>query len=213
MSREGVARRERLALCDLFEHLGPNAPTLCEGWTTRHLAAHLVARDRQPLAIPGMAFAPLHPVTERFERRVLAGSDYASLVAVLRQGPPLLSPVGLPGGRELFNVHEYFVHHEDVRRPNGLRRRRLGRALEEALWWRLRLFGPYLARRLRGTGLRLATPDGRAATLLPGRDGVQLTGVTGELFMFLYNRRAGAAVRAGGSAAGLRRLEKTRLGP
>jgi uncharacterized protein (TIGR03085 family) len=209
----GVASRERAALCDLLERLGPDAPTLCEGWTTRHLAAHLVTRDRRPLAVPGMALAPLHPLTERFERRVLEGSDYAELVAQLRAGPPRLSPVGLPGGRELLNVHEYFVHHEDVRRPNGLPRRRLRGELDAALWRRLVLFGPYLARRLVGTGLRIATPDGRTARLLPGRDGIRLEGATGELFMFLYNRRAGARVRAYGSGPAVERLERTRLGP
>src|SRR5205823_4475644 len=31
----GVAADERRALSALFEELGPDAPTLCEGWTTR----------------------------------------------------------------------------------------------------------------------------------------------------------------------------------
>ncbi len=35
---------ERAALADLMAELGPDAPTLCEGWTTRDLAAHLVVR-------------------------------------------------------------------------------------------------------------------------------------------------------------------------
>jgi hypothetical protein len=29
-------------LCDLFEELGPDAPTLLGAWTTRDLAAHVV---------------------------------------------------------------------------------------------------------------------------------------------------------------------------
>ena len=37
--------RERLELCDLLLELGPDAPTLCEGWTTADLAAHLVLRE------------------------------------------------------------------------------------------------------------------------------------------------------------------------
>src|SRR5882762_622635 len=36
---------ERRELCDLFLELGPDAPTLCEGWTTLDLAAHLVLRE------------------------------------------------------------------------------------------------------------------------------------------------------------------------
>jgi hypothetical protein len=33
--------QERHELCDLFVELGPTAPTLLEGWTTRDLAAGL----------------------------------------------------------------------------------------------------------------------------------------------------------------------------
>src|SRR5690606_1471098 len=43
------ASRERAALCDLLSRLGPDQPTLCEGWTTRDLAAHLLLRERRPL--------------------------------------------------------------------------------------------------------------------------------------------------------------------
>ncbi|MHB1139691.1 MAG: maleylpyruvate isomerase N-terminal domain-containing protein, partial [Microthrixaceae bacterium] len=42
------ARRERAELCELFEIVGPDVATLCEGWTTRDLAAHLVVRERRP---------------------------------------------------------------------------------------------------------------------------------------------------------------------
>ena len=37
-----VARLEREALCDTLLALGPDAPTLCDPWRTRDLAAHLV---------------------------------------------------------------------------------------------------------------------------------------------------------------------------
>jgi uncharacterized protein (TIGR03083 family) len=39
-----LAQEERNELCDLMLETGPDAPTLCEGWTTRDLAAHLVIR-------------------------------------------------------------------------------------------------------------------------------------------------------------------------
>ena len=50
-----LAVHERRALADLLGELGPDAPTCCEGWTTAHLAAHLVVRDRRPDAMPGYA--------------------------------------------------------------------------------------------------------------------------------------------------------------
>ena len=42
------ARDERIALCDLLDETGPEAPTLCEGWRTLDLAAHLVLREHRP---------------------------------------------------------------------------------------------------------------------------------------------------------------------
>ncbi len=47
------AKRERLLLADLLETAGPDAPTLCEGWRTRDLAAHVVVRERRPDAAGG----------------------------------------------------------------------------------------------------------------------------------------------------------------
>ena len=45
---------ERAQLSDLLDELGPGAPTLLVPWTTRHLAAHLILRERDPLAGPGL---------------------------------------------------------------------------------------------------------------------------------------------------------------
>ena len=46
MSR--FVQSERKALADLLAALGPDAPTLCTGWETRDLAAHIVLRERRP---------------------------------------------------------------------------------------------------------------------------------------------------------------------
>ena len=43
--------RERAQVCLRFDELGPDAPTLCEGWTTFDLAAHLVVRERNPAEV------------------------------------------------------------------------------------------------------------------------------------------------------------------
>src|SRR5205814_13683 len=40
-----LARVERLLLVDTLRALGPDQPTLCEGWTTHHLVAHLKIRE------------------------------------------------------------------------------------------------------------------------------------------------------------------------
>ena len=43
-----LASRERAALSDDLLRIGPDRPTLCEGWKTRDLLAHLLVRERQP---------------------------------------------------------------------------------------------------------------------------------------------------------------------
>jgi uncharacterized protein (TIGR03085 family) len=213
MAADGLARKERLALCALFTRLGPDAPTLCEGWLTRDLAAHLVARELYPLSIPGMTMPLFHPITERYERRARERFAYAELVEQLRAGPPATSPVGLPGLSNVLNIHEFYVHHEDVRRANGGRPRRLSPALDTALWLRLRVTGPFLFRSMLGCAVHLETTDGRAMTVLPGTSGrLTLQGPTGDLFMFAYNRRDGAKVDIGGDDRAQQRLQRVRLG-
>lgn len=39
-----LATTERSAICDAFLAAGPDRPTLCAGWTTRDLLAHLLVR-------------------------------------------------------------------------------------------------------------------------------------------------------------------------
>ena len=46
MTRHALS--ERHLLCDELLRLGPDAPTKCEGWDTRDLAAHLVIREERP---------------------------------------------------------------------------------------------------------------------------------------------------------------------
>ena len=52
------SRVERLALCDLFDAVGPAAPTLCEGWDAYDLAVHLYVREADPVG-PVVGRAPV----------------------------------------------------------------------------------------------------------------------------------------------------------
>jgi uncharacterized protein (TIGR03085 family) len=204
---------ERAALLDLMSELGPDAPTLAEGWTTRHLAAHLVVRERQPLALPGLVLPPLHAVTAALERR-MRRAPYEELLHRLRVGPPVWSPGGaLPGPFEgLTDLHEFFVHHEDVRRPADPAERELPAAEQDALWTRVRAMGPGLTARARGLGLTVETPDGRSVRLRLGRQEVRLRGTPGELLLWLFGRRAAAHVDLEGSPSAVERAGTVRLG-
>jgi uncharacterized protein (TIGR03085 family) len=106
-----LAEDERAYLADLLEELGPDQPTLCEGWQTRDLAAHLVLRERRPVAAAGIVFGPLSRHT-RMVQDELAAMPWPDLVATLRQRSPLaFGPID-----GAINTVEFFVHTEDVRR-------------------------------------------------------------------------------------------------
>jgi len=84
-----VAEQEREQLADLLVELGPDEPTLCEGWATRDLAAHLVLRERRPLAALGIAITPLAGYTRHVQADV-ARTPWLELVETLRHPSPLL---------------------------------------------------------------------------------------------------------------------------
>ena len=97
-----------------MSEIGPDAPTLCEGWTTRDLAAHLVVRERRLDAAPGIAIPLLAGYTDKVQRQTAASTDWDELVDKISSGPPLLSPFKLFDA--VANMDEMFIHHEDVRR-------------------------------------------------------------------------------------------------
>ena len=68
-TRGSEAWRRVLAARDWFvdaaRAAGPDAPTLCEGWTVRHLVGHLLTLRDDPVSWPGIALPRLAPLTER----------------------------------------------------------------------------------------------------------------------------------------------------
>src|ERR1700749_1337470 len=80
------AQDERAALAALLDETGPDAPTLCAGWQTGDLAAHLVLRERRPDAGVGMAGGPLAGYTERLRQQFLDRYDFGQLVTMFRSG-------------------------------------------------------------------------------------------------------------------------------
>lgn len=204
------SREERLALSDLLEATGPDAPTLCAGWRTGDLAAHLVLRERRPDAAAGVLGGPLAGHTARVQRRLRERQTYAQLVRAFRDGPPRLSPFALPGVDEAANTVEYFVHHEDVRRAQpDWEPRDIPPALSDVLWKRLkssRLFmrkapvGVELARG--GHGEMAGDPGGAApyrVTVKNARPTVTVIGTPAELTMWVMGRTGTADVTFDGT--------------
>ncbi|OLR94152.1 TIGR03085 family metal-binding protein [Actinokineospora bangkokensis] len=193
----GVARDERAALCTLFTEVGPDAPTLCGGWLTRDLAAHLVVRERRLDAAPGILLPPLAghlaKVTASYTRR-----PWAELVDLVRVGPPAWSP--FKPLDELINTTEFFVHHEDVRRggaewePRPADPRRDG-----ALWSTLGRQGKVLLRKS-PVGVKLRSGD-RELVAKKGPDEVTLVGEPGEILLFAFGRDKAAVTFEGSDAS------------
>jgi uncharacterized protein (TIGR03085 family) len=193
---EPIDVRERSGICDLFVELGPDAPTLCEGWTTADLAAHLVLREhfhRWPDAKLAAEKAKGYPV----------------LVARLRAGAPAF-PWRIPRLRNVLLGLEYFIHHEDVRRANG-RQPRPEMADLEAVSWRMTGYSAKrIAKRISPYGLELARPDGAKKRFGSGQMAT-LTGPASELILYMGGRRATAHVTLSGDPDAVATLERTTL--
>jgi uncharacterized protein (TIGR03085 family) len=208
-----LAREERLALCALLAETGPQAPTLCEGWTTGDLAAHLVLREHRPDAAAGIMIGPLAGYTRRVQRTMAERTSFADLIATIRNGPPRLSPFRLPALDERTNLVEFFVHHEDVRRAApDWPERNLAPALAEALWHQLRNARFFLRRA--PVGVEFARDD---VSTDPGAKRVRITakartpvvtviGSPAELTLWALGRTGAAQVRLEGSEAAIRLL-------
>lgn len=205
------AQRERLLLADLLESAGDSAPTLCRGWTTRDLAAHVVLRERRPDAALGILIPQLAARTERI-RGEFAAKPYGELIELIRTGPPKLSPFAVKQIDEAGNTVEYYVHAEDVRRAQpGWTPRTVDPVFADLLWKRLERGARVLGRKS-PVGLVLRRPDGRVVVAHKGAPVVTVTGEPGELTMFVFGRQDTAQVETEGDKDAVAKLHDASLG-
>jgi uncharacterized protein (TIGR03085 family) len=205
--------QERVELCDLFDELGPSAPTLLGDWTAQDLAAHLVLRERDLVAGPCIVLPdPFQRFAERRRAKLAERADFAWLVARIRSGPPM-GFFRLGWVRSFPNLNEFFVHHEDVRRANRHGPRNLAPALEAGLWRNVRRGGHYLSRRLQACGLEIewAQADERV-TVRRGESTVRLSGPPGELLLYVFGRQAAAQVEVSGPPEAVTAVRRTHFG-
>ena len=203
------AKRERLLLADLLETAGPDAPTLCEGWTTRDLAAHVLVRERRPDAAGGILIKQLAP---RLDRVMAEYTDkpYEELIQLIRTGPPRFSPFSLKPVDEASNIIEFYVHTEDVRRAQpDWSPRDLDTVFQDALWSRLERTARLMGRGV-PTGLVLRRPDGQTAVAHRGTPVVTVTGEPSELVLFCYGRQSAAKVDLDGDENAIAKLHETK---
>jgi uncharacterized protein (TIGR03085 family) len=183
-----IAQRERAALVDTMRSVGPDAPTLCEGWTTRDLAAHLVIREYRPDAAAGILIPFFAGHTAKVQNDVAEQTDWDALLNKVASGPPAYSPLKLLD--PVANIGEMFIHHEDVRRAQSSW---TPRVLEPALAKSLRRTLPLMARMTLGKvpgRVTLRTPEGKTVLIAGSGPAITVTGVPEELLLFAVGREA-----------------------
>lgn len=192
--RDKLARAERLRLVDTARRAGEDAPTLCEGWTTRDLATHLVIRERHPSAALGIVLSKFD------ERRVAKENEYASMpyaqLLGLVASPPKWTPGALPGVESVMNTTEFLVHHEDIRRAAiEWIPRRLSQSETATVWAQTKVaILPYAAGSEGPVTISAPGFGTRTAGKKRKGEGVTITGAPLELLLYLMGREDHALV-------------------
>ncbi len=183
-----IAQRERAALVDTMRVVGPEAPTLCDGWNVRDLAAHLVIREYRLDAAPGILIPFFAGHTAKVQNDVAQHTDWDELIDKVASGPPVYSPLKLLD--PVANVGEMFIHHEDVRRAQpGWEPRVLEPALANSLRRSLPLMGRMTLGKVPGR-VALRTTDGTTVLAAGRGPAVTVTGAPEELLLFSVGRQA-----------------------
>lgn len=199
------AEREREDLANLLLSVGPDAPTLCEGWTTRDLANHLYIRENRLDAAGGMFVKALSDRLDAVTAEVNR-MPYVEVVGKWGSGAPRWNPMNWAD--RYVNTAENFVHHEDVRRAQeGWTVRQLPPSGISDLWRLVTAAGRMMLRGSTSTVV-LMRDDGVAVTLIDnsakGAPVVTVRGSVGELVLWLYGRDE-VRVTIDGDESGIKR--------
>lgn len=193
---------ERAKMVALFHKLGPDAPTLCEGWTTRDLAVHLWVRENRPDAAAGIFVNALSGRLEKESRKV-AERDFDELVDDWGRGPAAYNPVRFVDAQQ--NFVEHFVHHEDIRRANGMGPRDFSAHIKQQMHSHLKPLAKVALRKserpviLQPEGLPRIVAADTHGVAEKGDAVVRVSGEVGELILWSFGRDA-AEVKIEGEA-------------
>ncbi|MHA7156065.1 TIGR03085 family metal-binding protein [Arthrobacter sp. TMN-50] len=207
----------REVLAETLLAAGPHSPTLCDGWQTKELAAHLYLREHRPAVSLAMIIKPLAAVSDKSVRKMAAKAEstagYKRLIEDFRAGHPFYSPLKRSKSLDASaNLIEYFVHTEDVRRA---RSRWAPRALDEdysdALWDELIKRAAILYRGV-DLGIVLVRSDGPRHVAKRAPVSVAIKGDPGELLMHAHGRTRHALVTFEGQPDAVALLNSAEVG-
>ena len=195
-----VERRQLVAVLEGLDEAGWQTPSLCAGWTVRHLVIHLL----MPYELSKTSFL-LGMVRRRlsFDR---VADDWSTRDR--RSAPELVEAVrrmagakfDVPGSPVEAPLSHLVIHSEDVYRPLGVRRTPVPRSLDTTL-------DQLVSPRARG----MLAPELRAGVTLVATDtgwrsgdGPEASGPAGSLISVLAGRTAALADLSGPGAELLR---------
>jgi uncharacterized protein (TIGR03085 family) len=206
---------ERRELAATLRATGPGVPTLCGGWTSEQLAAHLVLRERSLVEVVGrLPIAALHEYAEQRLDRYATSRPFGRLADEVLTGPPWWSPWSIPPLREAVNLLEYTVHHEDLRRGAGdLSPRPLPVDRQWAIWRKLRAASRFTLRSVPVTVVLAWPSHGEIGPRRnrPGRPTVTATGDPVELALVAFGRQRAAHVDYTGATEAIDTLTGARI--
>jgi uncharacterized protein (TIGR03085 family) len=211
-ARTPVVHLERDALCDTLLAVGPDAPTLCDPWRTRDLAAHIVLRERRPDAAAGI-WVPAFAGWTAHEQDRLARGDWDGLVATVRAGAPWWSLARVDRVESVFNTVELIVHHEDVLRGDGAvgPRREVPDRVARAAFHALRKAADVMFRRS-PVGVTLLAPGRDPVHAGPDDRSVTVSGEPVELLLLASGRARVSEVAMDGEPQDVATLRTAQLG-
>jgi uncharacterized protein (TIGR03085 family) len=206
----------REVLAETLLAAGPDAGTLCDGWRTQELAAHLYLREHNPRAGLGMVLKPWKKAADKAIAALAAESStptaYAALVEKFRAGPPKLSPFALKAVDQTANLTEFFIHTEDVRRATDRwAPRALDAAYSEVLWAELLKRAAFMYRGV-DLGIVLVDPNGPRHVAKRAPVSVAIIGDPGELLMHANGRTGQALVSFEGQPDAVALLQTADVG-
>ena len=204
---------ERTALATELRDAGPDAPTLCAGWDTRMLLAHLVRREHSLVELGARVKIPVVTATAERAMRVYAdGHEYQHMLATFSAGPPRWSPFAFGPAQEAINLLEFVIHHEDVRRAHpGTDPRQLSESLEQSVFARLGSIA-HFALRSTPDQVELSWSGRQSIRVGSGQARVVVTGAPVELALVVFGRRRAARVDYSGDPDAMDRLAGAALG-
>ncbi|MDO4928483.1 MAG: TIGR03085 family metal-binding protein [Corynebacterium sp.] len=199
-----VAEAERHSLASDFRQFGPHADTLCEGWQAKDLLIHLIIRENTPWLLgPGLQ--------SKLQRRMaqLESQDFESLIS---QWDSQCYPKYLPlkFADRWINCVEHWVHHEDLRRAQGLQPRELDAATMAALYknaklMRFMIHNPHPVVVEPAGFTRIVAAD-RKGVVDRGDTVVHVRGEIGEIVLWIFGRPSDVTIEGDQSQLRLSRI-------